>query len=144
MNKSHLVLSLALLLLLVLPACAPAPQTFGPPENYDGESLIPMLEAPPGARLYGGGGGGGPGIQGVGLEFQSDLGIEAIHAHFADQLTREGWREMEQELEDGQMITFWELVDQDGKSWAAKLGVHFLSATALDEYHMEIKLLLPR
>ena len=144
MNKPHLLLSLALLLLLSLSACASSAQTFGQPEDYARESRIPMLEAPPGARLFGGGGGGTSGVEGLGLDFQSDLGLAAIHAHFAAQLEDAGWSEVEQQLEDGQMITFWELVDEDGKSWAAKLEVHFLSDTTPDEYHMEIKLLLPR
>ena len=144
MNKPHLLLSFALLLLLLLPACASPPQTFGPPEDYAQESRIPVLEVPPGARLFGGGGGGASGIEGLGLDFQSDLGLAAIHAHFAAQLEATGWSEVEQQIEDGQMITFWELVDEDGKSWAAKLDVHLLSASTLDEYKMEIKLLLPR
>lgn len=142
--KPFAILRMALLLVLALTACAPAAQVIGPPEDMMMESLIPRLEAPAGARLIGGGGGGGPGVQGLSVAFLSDLALEDIHAHFASQLADLGWREVDRQHTDGALITFLDLVDEGGTSWAAKLDAHLISSENLNEYMVDVQLLQPR
>lgn len=128
-----------LILLLGLPvllgACAPVTV----PAESD---LLPELGLPADAQLFGGGGGGGPGVEGHSFEFASDLSLEAIHAFYAAQLSAAGWREVDHPDTDGQQLTFWELVDTSGSSWAARLTV--MTVPSGNGYLVDVHLLQPR
>ncbi|MEX2161285.1 MAG: hypothetical protein WD751_05145 [Anaerolineales bacterium] len=111
---------------------------FAPPEH-----LIPNFEFPPGAQPMGGGGGGSPISQGAEAIFGSDLSTEEIHTHYAAQMEERGWRFVDDQPAKNGKVTFWELVDEEGSSWAAKLEV-FPNEEPVGSYTVRVRLLLPQ
>ena len=146
--KRNLFLWLALLAALVA-ACSPESPSFGPPEGVATAALLPQLVFPAGAEFLGGGGGGGGGRGGPAggeqqADFISQLELEVVHNFFAAQLVASGWQEVNREGGDGQMVSYWELEDEAGTTWAARVEVKMNTEQAPYEYGIEVKLVLPQ
>ena len=139
---SHRIL-LAILILALLAACAPAEPPSTPPQG-----LIPALALPEGATLFGGGGGGGGGSgrqqgQGMAFDFNSSLPIDEVQRHFAEQLEAADWQARSGEGEPDAPITFWEVFDADGRTWVAKLALEQSGDLAPYDYRVSVELLVP-
>lgn len=106
---------------------------------------IPSLALPEGANPHGGGGGGGSGgrqqNEGAGFEFSSDWSLEAVHRHFVGQLEAAGWQVRSEENGEIALVTSWDVFDEAGRTWAAKLIVEQTGATAPYEYQVDLEML---
>ena len=135
------------LLTLVLAACAPQPLVVEQPD-FIPDNMIPPLVLPADASSGGGGGGGGGGPgrqrgQGAQFEFHSELTLEGMHAHFYDQLYDAAWEPRAKEADEASRSTFWEVTDERGRTWAAKLVVEQLGTESSFRYRISVDLIVP-
>lgn len=130
-------------LALMVAGCGVPPASVEPLPSHE-LSLIPALYPPADMGSGGGGGGGGFGGEGFELNFSSGLNLLEVHGHFAEQLAEAGWQPVDEQAEAGLMTTYWELVDEEGTSWAARLSLSERAEAGEGAYLMEIKLILPR
>ncbi len=136
-------LSLLVLAGLLLSGCAQVQEVLSQPD-FIPDNLIPDLELPEGVSLFGGGGGGGDGLQLASFNFNSALGLETIHNHFAEQLQESGWEAIaDPETGENSLATFWEVFEFSGKTWAAKLQVNQLTQESPYEYKVTLALVNP-
>jgi hypothetical protein len=126
-------------------SCAPAPTSleYGDVPEFASENLIPVLNAPAGAQLYGGGGGGGGNGMGLGVVFGSELALDEVYQHYADQLTAAGWRFLSREDETGELRSFWELTDSHGVIWPARFDITLGGPDDPEAYNVYVTVLQP-
>lgn len=110
-----------LLMTAILAACSS--QQVSPTPTYPGDptGFFPNLTDPPGSRRPGGGGGGSPEKRGMEFDLVTDLPIEEVQAFYAAQLDGAGWTRVTRSEEQGVITSYWEIVDENGKSWPARL-----------------------
>jgi hypothetical protein len=128
---------------LLLAGCGQVQEVLSQPD-FIPDNLIPDLELPEGVTLFGGGGGGGDGLQLASFNFNSALGLETIHNHFAEQLRDNGWEAIaDPETGENSLTTFWEVFAFSGKTWAAKLQVNQMTQESPYEYRVTLALVNP-
>jgi hypothetical protein len=115
-----------------------------PDLDYLTEHLVPELILPEGAQPLGGGGGGGNYGMGVETFFTSDLSLEQVNQHYADQLITRGWSLISEEESEQTLTSFWEVTDEGGTRWAGKLEVTFSPPNFPDTYRVKVAILLPQ
>ena len=130
-----------LLLSITLAACNAQPTNPTYPEDPTG--FFPTLSDPAGARRPGGGGGGNPDRRGMSFELITDLPIEDIHRHYAEQLETEGWVSISENLEANQVTSYWERQTDTGQVWPAILEITTDPVIAEATYSVELRAVLP-
>lgn len=108
------------------------------------ENIVPVLGMPAGAQPLGGGGGGGGNAAGLAVAFSAPMSREEVYEHYSDQLTMAGWRFISNQDTDEKQTSFWELTDEAGAIWPAKLEIMYDAPIAPDAYSVSIFLLLPQ
>ncbi len=132
-------------LALMLVACSQAQATPTLPDlDYLTEHLVPELTLPDGAQPLGGGGGGGNLGMSTETFFVSNLALEQVNQHYADQLIAAGWTQISEEQSSQTRTSFWEVMDQGGSRWAGKLEVTFSPPDFPDTYRVKVTILLPQ
>lgn len=112
--------------------------------DYLTDHLVPELILPEDAQPLGGGGGGGNFGMGIETFFTSDLSLEQVNQHCADQLIAAGWTLISEEQSEQTQTSFWEVTDQGGSRWAGKLDVTFSPPDFPDTYRVKVAILLPQ
>ncbi len=146
LNMRFVLIPSFVTLILFLVACSPAliATPTLPDLDYLNEHLVPQLTLPEGAQPLGGGGGGGNYGMGIETNFVSDLTIEVVNQHYADQLVAAGWGLISEERSKKIATSFWEVTDQSGSRWAGKLEVTLDPPNFPDTYRVKVAILLPQ
>lgn len=84
---------------------------------------LPTLEPPPGAVVLGGGGGASDTSVDTEATIESELGIERIFTHFAEQLAAAGWIPDGRASADGIVVGRWRTQDADGAPAIGTLSI---------------------
>ena len=124
---------------LLLSACAaPTPQYPGDPSGF-----FPDLSDPPGAFRPGGGGGGGAEKRGMSFSLVTELPIEEVCQHYADQLEAAGWVQLSRSGDEDSISTCWELQDENGKVWPVILQISRDIVSEQADYKVELRAVNP-
>lgn len=145
LNTRFVLVPSFVIFLLFLVACSPALATPTLPNlDYLTEHLVPQLTLPEDAQPLGGGGGGGNYGMGIETNFASDLAIEEVKQHYADQLIAAGWTLISEEQSEKILTSYWEVSDKSGSRWAGKLEVTLDPPNFPDTYRVKVAILLPQ
>lgn len=111
------------LLLIVLSLTACSSEQISPTPTYPGDptGFFPNLIDPPGAHRPGGGGGENPEKRGMAFDLITELPIGEVQDFYAAQLDETGWKRVVYAEETGKITSYWEIVDENGKAWPARL-----------------------
>jgi len=138
-------LGLFFVLAVVLAGCNSTAATPTLPDlDYLTEHLVPELILPEEAQPLGGGGGGGNYGMGIETYFASDLNIEQVEQHYADQLSAAGWTLISEDQSEKILTSYWEVSDKSGSRWAGKLEVTLDPPNFPDTYRVKVAILLPQ
>jgi hypothetical protein len=97
----------------------------GDPGYMDpGSSLIPALEAPPDVQTSGSGAGSSSdGSAYSTTDLLTSLSIDALLAHYNDQMEQAGWELVDQGTSEVVAWSAWKLIDEAGDEWGGNLIV---------------------
>jgi uncharacterized lipoprotein len=143
MNKTSILLFFFILLVLLISACTEQPADQYPDSFADPTGFFPTLTDPEGAHRPGGGGGGNPDKRGLGFDLVTDLPIDQVHDFYANQLKEAGWKIVSQKEEDGLISSYWELLDDNGKTWPVMLEVSTETISDMADYNIELRAVSP-
>jgi hypothetical protein len=100
--------------------------------------MIPSLTPPAGAQQQGGGGGSGSGEAHTTATLKTDLALNVLAQHYADQLSQAGWTKTDAGTSGPTAWHTWHFTSEDQESWS---GMFFILKTPgkSDEYFAFIR-----